>query len=45
MQISVYAENFGAHRFYQRYGFDKVADITFRVGDHLDPEFLFAQQF
>ena len=43
VQLSVYADNPGAHRFYRRYGFDKVADITFRVGDHLDPEFLFAR--
>jgi diamine N-acetyltransferase len=43
VQLSVYAENFDAHRFYRRYGFDKVADITFRVGDHIDPEFLFAR--
>lgn len=43
VQISVYAENHGAHRFYARYGFEKVADITFRVGDHIDPEFLFAR--
>jgi diamine N-acetyltransferase len=42
-QLSVYAHNDGAHRFYRRYGFDKVADITFRVGDHIDPEFLFAR--
>ena len=42
-QLSVYAHNAGAHRFYRRYGFDKVADITFRVGDHIDPEFLFAR--
>lgn len=39
--LSVYAENFGAQRFYQRYGFAKIADITFKVGDHLDPEFLY----
>ncbi|MFM2300435.1 MAG: hypothetical protein RLZZ84_171 [Pseudomonadota bacterium] len=45
VQISVYADNAGAHRFYQRYGFAKVADITFKVGDHIDPEFLFAQRF
>ncbi len=43
VQLSVYAENHGAHRFYQRYGFAKVADITFRVGEQLDPEFLFAR--
>jgi diamine N-acetyltransferase len=39
--LSVYAENFGAQRFYQRYGFAKIADITFQVGDHFDPEFLY----
>lgn len=43
VQLSVYAENHGAHRFYARYGFAKVADITFRVGEQLDPEFLFAR--
>ena len=44
-QISVYSENHGAHRFYERYGFEKVADITFKVGEQLDPEFLFAKMF
>lgn len=39
--LSVYSENFGAQRFYQRYGFAKIADITFKVGEHLDPEFLY----
>lgn len=39
--LSVYAENYGAQRFYQRYGFGKIAHITFQVGDHLDPEFLY----
>ena len=43
VQLSAYAGNEGAHRFYRRYGFDKVADITFRVGEQLDPEFLFAR--
>ncbi|MFM5952978.1 MAG: N-acetyltransferase family protein [Novosphingobium sp.] len=43
VQLSVYAENHGAHRFYARYGFGKVADITFKVGEQLDPEFLFAR--
>lgn len=41
LQLSVYAENFGAHRFYERYGFAKIADITFNVGSHVDPEFLY----
>ncbi len=39
--LSVYSENFGAQRFYQRYGFGKIADITFPVGEQLDPEFLY----
>jgi diamine N-acetyltransferase len=45
VQISVYSENLGAQRFYERYGFEKVADITFQVGEQLDAEFLFAQMF
>ena len=39
--LSVYSENFGAQRFYQRYGFGKIADITFPVGEQLDEEFLY----
>lgn len=41
IQLSVWAENFGGQRFYQRYGFAKVADIDFWVGDHRDEEFLY----
>jgi diamine N-acetyltransferase len=40
VQLSVWAENFGAHRFYARYGFNKIADIDFYVGSHRDDEFL-----
>ncbi|MEQ1497295.1 MAG: GNAT family N-acetyltransferase [Novosphingobium sp.] len=43
VQLSVYSENHGAHRFYERYGFAKVADITFKVGEQYDPEFLMAK--
>lgn len=39
--LSVWSENFGAQRFYQRYGFVKIADIDFWVGDHRDDEFLY----
>lgn len=39
--LSVYAENYGAQAFYRRYGFGKIADITFPVGEQLDPEFLY----
>jgi ribosomal protein S18 acetylase RimI-like enzyme len=42
IQLSVWSENDGAQRFYARYGFEKVADITFRVGEQLDKEFLFS---
>ncbi|MFN4020179.1 MAG: GNAT family N-acetyltransferase [Erythrobacter sp.] len=39
--LSVYSENYGAQRFYQRYGFAKIADITFQVGEQFDAEFLY----
>lgn len=42
IQLSVWSENLGAQKFYARYGFAKVADITFRVGEQLDEEFLFS---
>lgn len=41
IHLSVYSENHGAQRFYARYGFAKIADTTFRVGEQLDAEFLF----
>jgi ribosomal protein S18 acetylase RimI-like enzyme len=41
LQLSVFSENYGAQRFYQRYGFAKVADIDFWVGNHRDHEFLY----
>lgn len=41
IQLSVWSENFGAQRFYARYGFTKIADIDFWVGDHRDDEFLY----
>jgi GNAT superfamily N-acetyltransferase len=42
LQLSVYSDNPDAHRFYARYGLAKIADITFTVGDHVDPEFMMA---
>lgn len=42
IQLSVYSENPGAQRFYARYGFEKVADIQFHVGRHIDAEYLFS---
>ena len=41
MQLSVFSANFGAQRFYRRYGFEHVADIDFWVGNHRDHEFLY----
>lgn len=41
IQLSVFSENYGAQRFYQRYGFAKIADIFFMVGGHRDDEFLY----
>jgi ribosomal protein S18 acetylase RimI-like enzyme len=41
IQLSVWAENFGAQRFYGRYGFAKIADIDFWVGQQRDDEFLY----
>lgn len=44
MQLSVWSGNHDAQRFYARHGFAKVADVTFRVGEQIDEEFLFARQ-
>lgn len=44
MQLSVYADNPQAQKFYHRYGFAKVADIEFWVGHHCDPELMFARK-
>ena len=41
LYLSVYAENYGAQRFYQRYGFEKIMSYEFLVGRHKDPEFIF----
>lgn len=42
IQLSVYSDNPGAQKFYARYGFGKVADIHFMVGEKRDEEFLFS---
>lgn len=43
MQLSVWCDNHGAQKFYARHGFEKVADVTFHVGKHVDHEYLFAR--
>ena len=39
--ISVWSENLGAQRFYQRHGFEKVGEYEFPVGRVRDREFMF----
>jgi ribosomal protein S18 acetylase RimI-like enzyme len=38
--IGVWSENYGAQRFYARYGFAKVGEYGFRVGSTIDREFI-----
>jgi ribosomal protein S18 acetylase RimI-like enzyme len=38
--IGVWSENFGAQRFYARYGFEKVGEYLFPVGNTNDHEFI-----
>lgn len=42
--LSVWSGNTGAQRFYARYGFVKIADIHFKVGEQLDEEYLFEKR-
>ncbi|MGZ8364669.1 MAG: GNAT family N-acetyltransferase [Caulobacteraceae bacterium] len=39
--ISVWSENYGAQRFYGRYGFAKAGEYEFVVGNWRDREFIF----
>ena len=38
--LGVWSENFGAQRFYARYGFEKAGEYLFPVGDTQDLEFI-----
>lgn len=40
LYIGVWSENFGAQRFYGRYGFNKVGEYGFPVGSTVDREFI-----
>ncbi len=42
--ISVWSENFGAQRFYARYGFSKIAEYEFPVGRVRDREFMYRRR-
>lgn len=36
--LSVYVDNFRAHRFYEKYGFEDIGRIAFRVGETVDDD-------
>lgn len=40
LYIGVWSENYGAQRFYARYGFSKVGEYGFPVGNTVDREFI-----
>jgi ribosomal protein S18 acetylase RimI-like enzyme len=40
LYVGVWSENFGAQRLYGRFGFSKVGEYDFPVGEHLDREFI-----
>jgi diamine N-acetyltransferase len=44
LYIGVWSENFGAQRLYARYGFGKVGEYEFPVGQHRDLEFILRRQ-
>lgn len=40
LYIGVWSKNYGAQRFYARYGFSKVGEYGFQVGNTVDHEFI-----
>ena len=44
LYVGVWSENLGAQRLYGRYGFEKVGEYGFAVGDHVDREFILKRQ-
>lgn len=40
LYVGVWSENYGAQRFYARYGFSKVGEYGFPVGSTIDREFI-----
>jgi GNAT superfamily N-acetyltransferase len=40
LYVGVWSGNFGAQRLYGRFGFEKVGEYDFPVGEHLDREFI-----
>jgi ribosomal protein S18 acetylase RimI-like enzyme len=43
LYVGVWSENHGAQRLYGRYGFEKVGEYDFPVGEQLDREFILRQ--
>ena len=43
LYVGVWSENHGAQRLYGRYGFQKVGEYDFPVGNHIDREFILEQ--
>lgn len=41
LYLSVFSENLGAQKLYSRYGFRKIKEYDYMVGDHADHEFLY----
>ncbi|NNU15760.1 GNAT family N-acetyltransferase [Parvularcula sp. ZS-1/3] len=41
LYLSVFSENLGAQKLYARYGFRKIKEYDYMVGDHADHEFLY----
>jgi ribosomal protein S18 acetylase RimI-like enzyme len=44
LYLGVWSENFGAQRFYSRYGFERVGEYGFQVGGTVDHEFILKLQ-
>jgi len=40
LYVGVWSENYGAQRFYARYGFNKAGEYGFQVGNTIDKEFI-----
>ena len=40
LYVGVYSENLGAQRLYARFGFNRVGEYDFPVGEHIDLEFI-----
>jgi GNAT superfamily N-acetyltransferase len=44
LYVGVWSGNLGAQRLYARYGFEKIGEYDFPVGNHLDREFILRQR-